>query len=265
MNDTPVSRERMLECLNELERRGIEWEKEGMNEPGMRDSIYAIGEEWIRRTKERVEAIRTLISERPEADERVDLNELLFKCDHCGEILIPKVDENNDEEILIEPCDCILDETAPPDEGDRILRRLLWMNHNPDHIPILYGDDGEMQCNACVIDFLRDSPKKIQERIRQIAAERLLTKPPTERGEGDTCGFCNGPTRHITDGDWCTRCGTMNTDESITAPTDDELKPTPGTEWTHECDRCGAIAKNPALMCCAICDEGRMVKINGNG
>ena len=90
-------------------------------------------------------------------------------------------------------------------------------------------------------------------------------KPPTERGEGDTCGFCNGPTRHITDGDWCTRCGTMNTDESITAPTDDELKPTPGTQWTHECDRCGAIAKNPALMCCAICDEGRMVKINGNG
>jgi len=95
-----------------------------------------------------------------------------------------------------------------------------------------------------------------------------IDKPPTEgkeMGEGDTCGFCNGPTRHITDGDWCTRCGTMNTDESITAPTDDELKPTPGTQWTHECDRCGAIAKNPALMCCAICDEGRMVKINGNG
>ena len=229
MNDTPVSRERMLECLNELERRGIEWEKEGMNEPGMRDSIYAIGEGWIRRTKERVEAIRTLISERPEADERVDLNELLFKCDHCGEILIPKVDENNDEEILIEPCDCILDETAPPHDTSEYERGFK---------------DGN--------DY----------------AFEKIDKPPTEgkeMGEGDTCGFCNGPTRHITDGDWCTRCGTMNTDESITAPTDDELKPTPGTQWTHECDRCGAIAKNPALMCCAICDEGRMVKINGNG
>ena len=40
----------------------------------------------------------------------VDLNELLFRCDHCGEILIPKVDENNDEEILIEPCNCISDD-----------------------------------------------------------------------------------------------------------------------------------------------------------
>jgi len=207
MNDTPVSRERMLECLNELERRGIEWEKEGMNEPGMRDSIYAIGEGWIRRTKERVEAIRTLISE-PNADDEqtappdegaINLDDLCMRCELCGEILTPKVSESDDEIIVVEPCDCILD------------------------------------------------------------------KPPTERGEGDTCGFCNGPTRHITDGDWCTRCGTMNTDESITAPTDDELKPTPGTQWTHECDRCGAIAKNPALMCCAICDEGRMVKINGNG
>ena len=62
---------------------------------------------------------------------------------------------------------------------------------------------------------------------------QLMHRPPTEgkeMGEGDTCGFCNGPTRHITDGDWCTRCGTMNTDESITAPTDDELKPTPAPQ-----------------------------------
>ena len=51
-----------------------------------------------------LEAILALLKKSP-----IDLNELSFKCDHCGEILIPQVDENNDEEILIEPCDCLSD------------------------------------------------------------------------------------------------------------------------------------------------------------
>lgn len=47
---------------------------------------------------------------------------------------------------------------------EMILRRLLWLRHgcNPN---AMYGDDGEMQCNApgCMIDFKRMTPKEIQD------------------------------------------------------------------------------------------------------
>lgn len=39
------------------------------------------------------------------------------------------------------------------------LRRLLWLHHGCTEG--IYGDDGEMQCNACRIDFVRDPIKKI--------------------------------------------------------------------------------------------------------
>lgn len=56
----------------------------------------------------------------PLEEEVLDLNEFSFRCKHCGERLIPEVDEMNDEEVLIEPCDCILDEQQPaaPPEGE---------------------------------------------------------------------------------------------------------------------------------------------------
>ncbi len=39
------------------------------------------------------------------------------------------------------------------------LRRILWLHHGcTDGI---YGDDGEMQCNACMLDFVRDDIEKI--------------------------------------------------------------------------------------------------------
>lgn len=34
------------------------------------------------------------------------------------------------------------------------LRRLLWLRHGC-FISALYGDDGEMSCGACIIDFKR--------------------------------------------------------------------------------------------------------------
>lgn len=43
------------------------------------------------------------------------------------------------------------------------LRRLLWENHGHNG---LYGDDGEMQCGACGVDFKRDSIKTIEKAIR---------------------------------------------------------------------------------------------------
>lgn len=45
------------------------------------------------------------------------------------------------------------------------LRELLWLMHGHDG---LYGDDGEMQCGTCKIDFKRDSA----ERIATVFSER---------------------------------------------------------------------------------------------
>ena len=41
------------------------------------------------------------------------------------------------------------------------LRKLLWLRHGCP-ISSLYGDDGEMQCSTCLIDFKRADPDKIQ-------------------------------------------------------------------------------------------------------
>lgn len=49
-----------------------------------------------------------------------------------------------------------------------ILRRMLWFNHSTDCFPYLYGDDGEMQCNKCMIDFKRDQAHKIERRLIEI-------------------------------------------------------------------------------------------------
>lgn len=43
------------------------------------------------------------------------------------------------------------------------LRRLLWLHHGC--MEGIYGDDGEMQCNACMLDFVRDDIEKITNRF----------------------------------------------------------------------------------------------------
>lgn len=45
------------------------------------------------------------------------------------------------------------------------LRRLLWANHG--HTEYLYGDDGEMQCKFCVLDFKRASVELIEKVINE--------------------------------------------------------------------------------------------------
>ena len=42
----------------------------------------------------------------------------------------------------------------PPEEIERLLRKEWWVNHGHDYAT-LYGDDGEMACNACPADFKR--------------------------------------------------------------------------------------------------------------
>jgi hypothetical protein len=49
-------------------------------------------------------------------------------------------------------------------EDNKLLRHLLFLAHgNAEHY--LYGDDGERQCNACMIDFNVDTPKEIWQKI----------------------------------------------------------------------------------------------------
>jgi hypothetical protein len=43
---------------------------------------------------------------------------------------------------------------------NRELRKRWWLNHGCD-FAALYGDDGEMQCSSCMIDFKRDTVKSI--------------------------------------------------------------------------------------------------------
>lgn len=49
------------------------------------------------------------------------------------------------------------------------LRQLLFMSHP---CPGRYGDDGEMQCGACRIDFKRDPPEFIERRLIEAAFRR---------------------------------------------------------------------------------------------
>lgn len=48
---------------------------------------------------------------------------------------------------------------------NRELRVLLW-EHHCKHYRYLYGDDGELQCAKCMLDFKRDDVSDIRAGIR---------------------------------------------------------------------------------------------------
>jgi calcineurin-like phosphoesterase family protein len=53
-------------------------------------------------------------------------------------------------------------------EADNLrLRQLLWLRHNPEHSNALYGDDGELQCSVCMIDFKRMSVSDIIKKLTE--------------------------------------------------------------------------------------------------
>jgi hypothetical protein len=56
------------------------------------------------------------------------------------------------------------------------LQKLLWLRHDPNHFSILYGDDGEMQCSACLIDFKRMDAEKIEAIWQDRALRKLAEK-----------------------------------------------------------------------------------------
>ena len=51
-------------------------------------------------------------------------------------------------------------------EENRILRYLLAMAHDSEKHRI-YGDDGELQCSVCWVDFVRDSAQDIKRKIEE--------------------------------------------------------------------------------------------------
>jgi len=63
-------------------------------------------------------------------------------------------------------------------EENMTLRKLLWLNHGHEN---LYGDDGEMQCPICMLDFKRDSVAKIEKRFDDIAFQHMLDFAKKER------------------------------------------------------------------------------------
>lgn len=59
------------------------------------------------------------------------------------------------------------------DEENKLLREFLWLNHGcGSHY--LYGDDGEMQCNNCLLDFKRNDVKMIICRIEEKNKKHLV-------------------------------------------------------------------------------------------
>ena len=56
-------------------------------------------------------------------------------------------------------------------EENQILRRLLWLYHGHQG---LYGDDGEMQCAECGLDYKRDEIELIEKHFNNIEMKRML-------------------------------------------------------------------------------------------
>jgi hypothetical protein len=73
-------------------------------------------------------------------------------------------------------------------EADKTLRRLLCLRHGCP-VEMLYGDDGELQCSACFIDFKRMTADDIETQLRGGTVEVSVCSAHTERTEG--CEQCS--------------------------------------------------------------------------
>jgi hypothetical protein len=60
---------------------------------------------------------------------------------------------------------------------EETLRKLLWLRHGCP-IPSLYGDDGEMQCSECGIDFKRDDPDLIEHKWTEQNLKNIKVDDP---------------------------------------------------------------------------------------
>jgi len=91
--------------------------------------------------------------EQPWGDDRLKMNEVFIGC---------ATKENADEIMRMQSA---LDD-------NRKLRRMLAIQHDgPKHM--IYGDDGELQCGACMIDFRRDSVSDIERKLHDAGMREL--------------------------------------------------------------------------------------------
>jgi hypothetical protein len=82
--------------------------------------------------------------------------------------LLNELEEERKENIPLEAE--VIEKTAE----ELTLRRLLWLRHGCKTYE-LYGDDGEMQCTKCMIDFKRDTAVQIENKWNELILLRLKT------------------------------------------------------------------------------------------
>ena len=73
-----------------------------------------------------------------------------------------------------------------------LLKQLLWLRHDPEHFSGLYGDDGEMQCGACLIDFKRMSAEQIEAIWQQMGLRKLVESQLKAKPSELICQDCGG-------------------------------------------------------------------------
>jgi hypothetical protein len=71
---------------------------------------------------------------------------------------------------------------------EREFRKTLWLNHGCD---ALYGDDGEMQCGKCVVDFRRQPLGEIMAMVLQRKERETLERIRAVLSI-NTCSFMTG-------------------------------------------------------------------------
>lgn len=78
----------------------------------------------------------------------------------------------------------VADHISQLEAENKSFRRLLFGFHSCSGV---YGDDGEMQCNRCFIDFKRDSAAAIKAKLSQKALEysACFIADSKEAGFGD--------------------------------------------------------------------------------
>ena len=59
-------------------------------------------------------------------------------------------------------------------DNERTLRYMLWMAHGTLENHYLYGDDGELNCNSCGIDFKRHTVKSIHDALSDQNMQKVI-------------------------------------------------------------------------------------------
>lgn len=91
-------------------------------------------------------------------------------------------DLGNTATVLVSGLDELLAQLDAERARSSVLRKLLWLRHSSEHFGVLYGDDGEMQCPACMLDFKRDEPTDIEKRWVERSLQALADAALKEGG-----------------------------------------------------------------------------------